>query len=228
QPRARRAARGLRAARHQCRADDHPQGRRPAMTRTSVCRLSAALAATLFLPAAARAGVVPSIYALVSTGEIYASSDSARTWHVQSTLAISDGATIFVDAANNGVLQLMTRSGSEYLSSDGAHSWTASGAAPFNDVASVHVRFSDGFPFVLTQHGEVYSHSDDGSWIAVGAFPASDCVALAGANALHPHLALTRHGTAWQSIDDGRDWNAVGSLGYSNCVSVVAYGNVHI
>lgn len=187
-----------------------------------------AASAVAALAAPVRAGVASNIYALVTTGEVYASADSAKTWHIAGTLAIRDGISLYADPFNPGLLLLLTRSGSEYFSYDAGASWTATGAAPFDDAVSSHIRFSDGFPFVLTQHGTAYSHSDDGSWIAVGNFAASDCVSLAGADALHPHVALTRHGIVWQSGNDGVDWRAVGSLGYDNCVGIVAYNNVHL
>ncbi len=195
---------------------------------TLLQRAAFAASALATLACTAHAATVSNIYALVTTGEVYASADSAKTWHIAGTLPIRDGISLYADPFNTGILLLLTRSGSEYFSYDGGATWSATGAAPFDDAVSSHVRFSDGFPFVLTQHGTAYSHSDDGSWIAVGNFAASDCVSLAGANGLHPHVALTRRGVVWTSSNDGIDWRAEGSLGYDNCVGVVAYGNIHL
>jgi len=160
------------------------------------------------------------LYALVDTGEIFASTDGGATWPVQSALPASDAAGL-IAASSTSDLFLASRSGTVYRSQDAAVTWSAVGAIPASDVVDLAGR-TDGALLALTRSGTLWISTDDGvTFSAQASLPASDLVSLAR-DASGNLFALTATGTVRRSTDGGTSWTTVGLLPVSDAVTVRA------
>lgn len=155
-------------------------------------------------------GQAATIFGLIDTGEVHASSDLGRTWTLRSTLPVHDAVSVAAAAAATDLV-LITRSGSCYRSFDAGESWSWIGGVAASDVASMIIDH-DGAILVLAGSGLLYRSTDDGITFAThAAINASNVVAVArsGAGEL---LALTRTGEVFKSTDGGSVWIAAGTI----------------
>jgi len=172
------------------------------------------------LPAPAQAAT---LYALVDTGEIFASVDGGVSWPIQGTIPVSDAAGL-VAASSASELYLASRSGTVYRSPDAAVTWSAVGAVPASDVVDLAVR-PDGALLALTRSGTVWVSTDGGAMFAAEAsLGASDLVSLAR-DASGALCAVTGTGTIRRSVDGGATWVVVGTVPVSDAVAVRCGGD---
>lgn len=181
---------------------------------------------TMLLGGLLAAGVAhgATLFGLLDTGELYASSDGGASWAIRSTLPARD-AVALAAGATSAELFLACESGSFYRSADAGVSWSAVSAVPVSDVTAM---VSSPARLVLfTSSGSVFASSDEGStFAAVGAIAAPDVVGAARAGG--SYFALTRSGTALRSDDDGATWNTVGALASAEAVGlVVLHGTLY-
>jgi hypothetical protein len=170
------------------------------------------------LAATATPAFATTLFGLVDTGELYASTDGGAVWQVRSTLPVSDAIGL---AAGSSTLDLYvaTASGTIYHSADGGTGWTAVGAIAASDVAAFAVG-PFGALLVLTKSGTVYSSSSGGSaFTAVAALTGSNWVSIARGPEGRLY-ALARTGEVAQSVDQGSTWSVVGAAAVSNAVSL--------
>lgn len=161
------------------------------------------------------------LFALVDTGELFASPDFGETWSVRSALPTSDAiGLVAVTSASD--LYLTGSTGGVYHSTDAGETWVAVGSVPASDVAAVAAA-SDGTLLLLTVGGVIWASSDGGtSFDPRGALTGSDHVALASdPAALH---ALTKAGVATQSLDQGVTWQIKGEVTAPDAVGIVSIG----
>ncbi len=190
--------------------------------------MRAALLASVVLAAAAVASPARAltVFALVNTGEVYASPDTGATWSVKSTLPVRDAVALTALRAPTQIM-ITTRSGVFYRSADGGTSWTARAALPAHDIAAVVVNPYDGLLLALTASGTVYASTDTSytTFAAKGVLP-SACVGLAVAlgGVAQTHYALTRTGEVYRSLDGGATWTARGAIPTSEAVGVRVFG----
>ena len=138
----------------------------------SVCLLLLCLTA----PVSANAAT---LFGLVDTGELFASSDGGVSWSVLSTLPVSDAMAIAAGETSSQ-LYLATGTGLVYHSADGGLNWNATGAVSAGNVVDMMIH-SSGDIFLLTATGEIYLSGDDGvSFSATATLTASNHVALDG------------------------------------------------
>lgn len=176
--------------------------------------VSAVFLAALF-PSAARAAT---IFGLVDTGELYASSDGGAHWSLRSALPARDAVALAAGIASTQLF-LATQSGSFYRSDDAGMSWSAVGAVPATDVAAMVTRF--GNILLISTSGSVFRSTDEGvTFNAVGAIPSSE---LVGATWWAAHFAVTRSGEVYRSTDGGTTWSAVGDIGGAEAVGLAVH-----
>jgi len=128
-----------------------PSSRIPRSHRSSACASLAAVAAVLLSASPVSAAT---LYGLVDTGELYASTNNGTTWTIKSTLAVSDAVGLAAGSSTSE-LYIFSRSGSFYRSSNGGGSWSAVGALTASDVASFTLNY-DGAILALTKSGTLY------------------------------------------------------------------------
>jgi photosystem II stability/assembly factor-like uncharacterized protein len=169
----------------------------------------------------APAGRAATLFGLISTGELYGSSDNGATWTVRATLSVRD-AVALVARLSTTDLFLASRSGSVYHSTDGGATWTGVGAVPASDVVDLAIR-PDGALLVLTTAGSLYRSSDGGvNFSAVATLTGPNFVSLTQTTLLVRQYALTRTGEAYESADGGTTWTPKGAFAASNAVRVRA------
>ncbi len=164
------------------------------------------------------------LFGLVDTGELYASTNNGVTWSVHATLSVDDA--VGLAAAGSALdLFLATRSGSIYASSDGGLNWSAVGAVTASDVAGFTLGpFGD--VLALTRSGTLYSSSDHGvTFTALAALTGSNWVSLARGRLVGRFFALTETGEVFASADFGATWTPRGVLTVSNAVSIRSRGD---
>ena len=169
------------------------------------------------LAATAKPAFATTIFGLVDTGELYASTDGGAVWQVRSTLPVSDAIGL---AAGSSTLDLYvaTASGTIYHSTDGGAAWNAVGAITASDVAGFAVG-PFGALLALTRSGTVYSSSSGGStFTPIAALTGSNWVSIARGPQGRIY-ALARTGEVAQSLDQGSTWSVVGAAAVSNAVS---------
>ncbi|HET9233853.1 MAG TPA: YCF48-related protein [Candidatus Eisenbacteria bacterium] len=158
------------------------------------------------------------LFALVDTGELYASSDRGQIWAVRSTLPVSDAVGLIAGTTSNRLF-MISRSGSVYRSLNAGMNWTAVGAVASNDVVDLEAR-SDGALLVLSRTGDVWVSSDQGaSFTPLAALTGSNYVSLATGESGNLY-ALTATGEIEESADQGTTWNVKGTLPVSDAVEV--------
>ena len=113
------------------------------------------------------------LFGLIDTGEIYASSDVGRTWSIRSTLRVRDAVAITALSSPQDLL-LATRSGSIFRSSDAGVDWNQVGAVLASDVSAMAID-SHGPVLLLTASGTVHrSTNQGGSFVIIGSRPTLD------------------------------------------------------
>jgi hypothetical protein len=176
------------------------------------------VSAAALMVAAPEPATATTIFALVDTGELYASTDGGAGWQVRATLPVTDAVGL---AAGTSSLDLFvaTASGTIYRSTDGGTSWSAVGAITASDVAGFAVG-PFGALLALTRSGTAYSSSNGGSsFTAIGALTGSDWVSIARGPQGRLY-ALARTGEVAQSMDQGATWSVVGAAAVSNAISL--------
>lgn len=187
-------------------------------------RLARLLAA--FLASAALAAVAAradTLFALVDTGELFASTDQGEKWNLRGTLPVHDAVALAAGSSNEK-LRLASRAGGVYASADGGSTWTAIGSIGLGGV--VDLAITPGFEcLALTAGGTVCRSLDGGdTWAALAALPASDFASLATGPA--GLFALTRGGFVFRSTDGGATWTPRGGPLVSDAVRLRAIGQV--
>jgi len=176
------------------------------------------------LGGAPRAVDATTLFALVDTGELFASVDGGATWTIRSTLPVRDAVDL-LRTGSGTELHLATRSGSIYLSGDGGESWNAIGAVPASDVVAIDVGIRPVTSILLlTATGTLWQSTDAGaSFSVLAVLTAADHVSLT--HDVDGRLcASTATGTARVSSDGGLSWTVAGALPVSDAVEVRAVG----
>jgi len=158
------------------------------------------------------------LFALVDTGELFASGDQGATWAVQATLPVSDAVGL-IAGSSTLELYLTATTGTVYRSTDAGLSWSAVGSVPASDVVDLSGR-PDGALLVLTGSGSVWVSADHGaSFSAEGVLPASNLVSLT-VGAGGDLYALTGTGEVSESTDAGVTWTPVGTMPVPDAVEI--------
>lgn len=174
----------------------------------------------LLLAVAARG---TTLFGLIDTGELYASTDGGAAWQIRSTLPVSDAVGLAA-AATSSQLYAASASGSVYRSSDGGVTWVGVGAVTAGDVAAFAVD-PFGALLLLTRTGTLYRSTDQGAtFTPLAALTGSAWRSLAR-GPLGRLYALAATGEVAQSTDQGTTWTAVGALPVSNAVSLGRMGS---
>ena len=182
-------------------------------------RLAAILTLALLAVPWAAPAQGSTLFALVDTGELFASADGGASWTIRSTLPVHD-AVAMVAGATSSELLLASERGSFYQSADGGESWTAVGAVTASDLSAL--AGANGTYLLLAASGGVYRSVDSGiTWTAVGAITAPDIVSAAHHEA--SWLALARTGGVYRSDDDGATWIAVGAITTAEAVELRSF-----
>lgn len=159
------------------------------------------------------------IFGLVNTGELFASSDGGASWTGLTTLPVSDAVGINA-AASSSDLYLATRSGLLYNSTNAGLNWTVVGSVPASDVVDILIHASG--LFLLTEAGVLWKSTNGGiTFVAAATLTASNHVSLAADDSGNLY-ALTKTGEIARSNDEGATWSVVGAVTTSAAVSVRA------
>lgn len=180
----------------------------------------ALLYVALTIPAGAWAS---NLFAVLDTGEFYASADGGATWSAPSALPVTDAIGLAAGATSSD-LYMATRSGSIYRSTDAGGSWTPVGAIAASDIAGFTIAPS-GAVLALTRTGTVYASVDQGATFdAIAGLTGSDWTNLAR-GPLGRLYALTETGQVAESRDQGATWATVGVVTTSDAVAIRRLGN---
>ncbi len=164
------------------------------------------------------------LFALVNTGEIYASTNQGTNWTILAVLPVRDAVGVAA-GATSAQLYLATASGGFYSSSDAGSSWSGIGTVPANDVAGFLI-LPDVTLLLLTASGSVYRSTDQGvSFSGLASMTASNFVSLAQVPVTHNLYALTRSGDVFESLDEGSTWSDKGAFPVSDAVSLDGVGS---
>jgi photosystem II stability/assembly factor-like uncharacterized protein len=163
-------------------------------------------------------GAAATLFGLVDTGELYASTNNGATWTAQAAIPVRD-AVALAAATSTSDLYLASRSGTIYRSTNGGGSWTAVGAVTAVNVVSMTI-LPPGAILVLTETGTLHSSTNQGaSFTGLAALTNPDWVSVAR-GPLGRLYALTRTGQVAASTDNGSTWTTVGSIATSNAVAI--------
>ena len=160
------------------------------------------------------------LYGLLSTGELYASTDHGATWSARAALPVRDAVAL---RARSSALELYlaAESGLVGRSSDGGTNWEIVGAVAASDVADLLV-LPGGDLLLLTATGTVYRSTDlGGSFTAMAELGESGFVALARAST-GEICALTRTGEVHASGDEGASWGGRSAIPVSDAVDLAS------
>jgi hypothetical protein len=176
--------------------------------------------AALFTLATLAPGVAgaATLYGLIDTGALFASSNGGSTWTLRSTLPVRDAVSL-VAGGSSSELYLATESGSVYRSLDAGANWTGVGTVAASDVVALvrHI----GRLLLYTRSGSVLASLDGGAtFSAAGAIAASDIVDATQASGLA--LALSATGLVHRSSNNGATWEVVATLPTSAAVGLAA------
>ena len=174
----------------------------------------------LGLPSCAAAAT---LFGLVDTGELYASTNGGVSWTVRSTLPVSDAIGL---AARSSALDLYlaTRTGSIFHSTDGGTTWAATGSVAASDVSGFALG-PFGAVLALTRTGTLYASEDEGTtFTARSALTGSNWVSLTR-GPLGTLYALTQTGEVVRSADQGVTWVVAGRVTVSNAVALRRLGS---
>lgn len=160
------------------------------------------------------------LFALIDTGELFASQDGGDAWAPHATLPVSDA--VALGAGLDARLHVLSESGSVWRSSDGAATWEMAGAVEASDLVGLAFTFG-GEQLAASRAGVVWASPNDGvTWSARSVVAAPDIVALTRA---HGRFALVAaSGVMWLSEDDGSTWTVAGAVPASDVVDVVRLG----
>ena len=176
------------------------------------------LVGTVSLGLASSPIAATTIYGLVDTGEVFASSDGGVTWDVLSTLPVPDAVGL-IAGENQSDLTLLTTRCTVYRSTDAGVTWNAIGTVSASEAVDLVVQPS-GSLVVLTATGSVLRSTDDGAgWQAIATLPASEFVSLAALQDGSLY-ALTRTGQVVSSDDGGVSWISATGITVSNAVDI--------
>ncbi|MFN8178762.1 MAG: hypothetical protein U0167_12610 [bacterium] len=160
------------------------------------------------------------LFGMVNTGELFASTNSGATWTARSTLAVTDAVALAAGLSPSN-LYLVTESGTLYRSADAGVSWSPTGTVSVSDATDLALN-PGGALSVLTQTGGVYRSTDSGAtFTAIAAVSASNFVSLAFF-ASQTYFALTESGDVARSTDGGVSWAFVGTIPVSDAVQIRA------
>ncbi len=163
------------------------------------------------------------LFGLVSTGEVFASTDQGAHWTVRAALPISDAVGVGAGTISSQLF-LAGAGGTLFASTDGGTSWAAVGAAPASDVSALVVA-SNLTLLLLTSSGTIYQSIDQGlDFTAIAAMPSSGFVSLAQSRSNFSFFALQSTGDVWRSTDWGVTWSETGGIPASDAVAVQAVG----
>jgi photosystem II stability/assembly factor-like uncharacterized protein len=158
------------------------------------------------------------LFGLVDTGELFASTDDGATWEVHATLPVRDAVGIAAGSTTSE-LYLASRGGAVYRSDDGGNSWAAVGAVATCDVVALGVR-PDEAVMLLTESGVVYSSTDKGATFAArGTITGSNSASLVVVST-DTLFSLMETGEVNRSVDGGVDWTTVGVIPVSDGVNL--------
>jgi photosystem II stability/assembly factor-like uncharacterized protein len=179
-------------------------------------RLLVAFAVSAPLALATSRASATTLFGLINTGAVYASTDGGATWNIRSSLPFSDAVALGAGATNSKLF-LATASGHVLRSVDAGASWTATGSVAASDVSAMVLRLDRMLLFCSS--GEVFASTDDGaSFTPIGAIGESDIVSAA--RQANTYFALSRAGEVWRSRDGGMTWTATAVLSISDAVSI--------
>lgn len=160
------------------------------------------------------------LFGLVNTGELFASSDGGATWTVRASLAVYDAISIAAGETSDELF-LITRSGLAYQSTDAGVNWTAVGAVAASDIADMLIR-PNGDIFLLSETGILWQSTDNGvTFISLSTLAASNHVSLTADDSDNLYI-LTQTGEIARSTDEGVSWSTVGVVTTSEAVEIRA------
>jgi hypothetical protein len=164
------------------------------------------------------------LFGLVDTGELFASTDGGVSWVVRSMLPVRDA--VALQAREVASRQFLTsRSGVVYRSSDAGLTWTAAGNVPAGDVVDLQIR-DNGDLLLLTASGSVFRSSDLGAtFTAFAVLPGPDLVSLTQTEGTWGIYALSRTGGVFESMNLGESWTARASITTSEAIRIRSTGD---
>lgn len=160
------------------------------------------------------------LYGLLNTGELYASTDHGATWSARAALPVRDAVAL---RARSSALELYLAAASGLVgrSNDGGTNWEIVGTVTASDVADLLV-LPEGDLLLLTATGTVCRSADLGvSFTAIAELGESGFVALARASTGEV-CALTRTGEVHASGDEGASWAARSAIPVSDAVDLAS------
>ena len=184
-------------------------------------RILATACAGISLLGAPVPGNAATLFGLVDTGELFASTNAGASWDLRSTLPVRD-AVALTAGGSSSQLFLASESGSFYRSSNAGTTWSWVSTVPASDVTAL-LSYS-GHLLLSTRAGSLYASLDEGgSFSPVGVISASDLVSIARQQSAN--FALTRTGTVYRSSDDGVSWVASGNVTTSDAVEIASFNS---
>lgn len=189
------------------------------LARNRLTKWSAPLVAALLLMSAASSSAI-TLFGMVDTGELFASTNSGTTWTPRSTLTVNDAVALAAGLSSSN-LYLVTETGTLYASGDAGANWSPIGTISINDATDLALS-PGGALFVLAQSGGTYRSTDGGAtFTAIAAQSASNFVSLTFFVS-QTYLALTQSGEIAKSTDSGVSWAVVGAIPVSDAVQIRA------
>jgi photosystem II stability/assembly factor-like uncharacterized protein len=145
------------------------------------------------------------IFGLVDTGELYASTNGGSSWSFRAPLPARDAVDLVAGSAA-GELYLVTETGALHRSTNGGMTWNL--LSLFEAVVAALLEMAGEF-HVFTGTLETFRSTDGGvTFTALGTAPASDVVSAA--RDLFTLFVLTRTGVVFKSTDHGVTWSVAG------------------
>ncbi len=167
--------------------------------------------AMAFLPTPAlRPAEADTLFGLVDTGEVFASSDQGITWAPLATVPVSDAIAVMALSTPSDLV-MATRRGTVLASPDAGATWGAVGVVPAADIVDLAVS-AVGDLLMITETGTLHASTDGGAtFVARAALTGSDFTSLCVPPSGRVY-ALARTGAVHESIDDGSTWATVGAI----------------
>jgi photosystem II stability/assembly factor-like uncharacterized protein len=188
-------------------------------------RSLALIALSLLLAVTPQQAQATTLFGLIDTGELFASSDTGETWQVRSALPVSDAVGLAAGQTSSELF-LISRTGTIYYSTDAGMNWDAVGAVTSSDVIGFTLQ-ADGTVLVLTETGSLFASVDNGaSFTTLAALTASNFVSLTPGSSAGSLYALTATGEVMESLDDGAAWITKGAMPVSDAVEIQGHGGL--
>jgi photosystem II stability/assembly factor-like uncharacterized protein len=179
----------------------------------------------LGLALAAPPAQATTLFGLIDTGELFASSDTGASWQVRSALPVRDAVGLCAGQTSSELF-LVSRTGTVYHSTDAGTSWDAVGAVTASDVIGFTL-LANGTVLLLTETGSLFESIDDGaSFTALAALTASNFVSLTPGPWEGSLYALTATGEVTESLDDGGNWVTKGAMAVSDAVEIQGHAGL--